>query len=233
MAPIKYLIFDADDTLWVNNVFYERATHNFFQLLVKAGASPEKMETDFQIIESQTVKEHGYGSDSFLVIMDRLYRRYTGILTRPQQHKEYQTIITDFKKRSQRRPAIFPGVISVLKQLQKKYELYILTKGNIAEQNRKLQHSRLLPLFHGTFVELEKNQHTYERILQQKGWAAEEVCMIGNSPKSDINPALRCGMHAVMIPYTYTWKFDTEPLMEDHPKLVIVQKFTDLLWVFK
>ena len=233
MTSIKYLIFDADDTLWANNVLYERATHNFFQLLVKAGANPQTVEMDFLGIESQTVKEHGYGSDSFLVIMDRMYQKYTGIFTAARQHKEYQAIIADFKKRAWRRPAIFPGVILVLKQLHKKYELYILTKGNIAEQNRKLQHSRLLPLFHGTFVELEKNQHTYERILQQKGWSAEEVCMIGNSPKSDINPALRCGMQAVMIPYTYTWKFDTEPLLEGHPRLVIVRQFSELLHLFK
>ncbi len=233
MLPLKYLIFDADDTLWANNVFYERATYNFSQLVKKTGVSLDKVEKDFQSIEVQTVKEHGYGSDSFLVIMERLYRKYADILTTVQQHKDYLSIITDFKKRTQRRPAIFPGVLPVLKQLQKRFELYILTKGNIDEQNRKLQNSRLLPFFHGTFIELEKNQHTYERILQEKGWLATEVCMIGNSPKSDINPALKCGMQAIFIPYTYTWKFDTEPLLEGHPKLVIVNRFADLLQILK
>ncbi len=228
MLPIKYLIFDADDTLWANNVFYERATHHFFQLAGKAGISQDKIEQDYQSIELQTVQEHGYGSDSFLLIMERLYRKYAAFWASPRQHKEYLSIIADFKQRAWRRPAIFPGVLPVLKQLRKKFELYILTKGDIKEQNRKLQNSRLLHLFCGTFVELEKNQHTYERILQEKGWLASEVCMIGNSPKSDINPALKSGMQAIFIPYTYTWKFDTEPLLVGHPKLVIVKRFADL-----
>jgi putative hydrolase of the HAD superfamily len=228
MLTIKYLIFDADDTLWANNVFYERATYHFFQLAGKAGVSLDKIEQDFQSIELRTVQENGYGSDSFLLIMERLYRKYSDILTTARQQKEYLSIITDFKQRAWRRPAIFPGVLPVLKHLRKKFELYILTKGNIEEQNRKLQNSRLLPLFSGTFVELEKNQHTYERILQEKGWQATEVCMIGNSPKSDINPALKCGMQAIFIPYTYTWKFDTEPLLAEHPNLAIVNRFADL-----
>jgi len=228
MLPIKYLIFDADDTLWANNVFYERATYHFFQLAGKAGISLDKVEQDFQLIELQTVQEHGYGSDSFLLIMERLYKKYADILITARQQKEYLSIIADFKQRAWRRPAIFPGVLPVLKHLRKRFELYILTKGNIEEQNRKLQNSRLLPLFCGAFVELEKNQYTYERILQQKGWLAAEVCMIGNSPKSDINPALKCGMQAIFIPYSYTWKFDTEPLLTGHPKLVTVKNFADL-----
>jgi putative hydrolase of the HAD superfamily len=233
MATIKYLIFDADDTLWVNNVFYERATHSFFQLAVKAGIKPDQVEADFLSIEIRTVKEHGYGSDSFLVIMERLYRKYSDLFTAASLQREYLSIISDFKQRSRRRPAIFPGVVPVLKQLRKKFELYILTKGNIEEQNRKLQHSGLLPLFSGTFVELEKNRHTYERILREKGWLASEVCMIGNSPKSDINPALQCGMQAIFIPYTYTWKFDTEPLLEGHSKLTVIRSFADLPQIFK
>jgi len=228
MLPIKYLLFDADDTLWANNVFYERATYHFFQLAGKAGISLDKVEQDFQSIELQTVQEHGYGSDSFLLIMERLYKKYADILITARQQKEYLSIIADFKQRAWRRPAIFPGVLPVLKHLRKRFELYILTKGNIEEQNRKLQNSRLLPLFCGAFVELEKNQYTYERILQQKGWLAAEVCMIGNSPKSDINPALKCGMQAIFIPYSYTWKFDTEPLLTGHPKLVTVKNFADL-----
>ena len=233
MTQIKYLIFDADDTLWHNNIFYERATYHFFQLVHRNRISLEKVENDFQIMEAKTVQEHGYGSDSFLIILERLYQKYIFIWSDKKYQKEYDTIISDFKKRSRRRPAIFPGVLTVLKQLGKRFELFILTKGNIQEQNRKLQHSRLLPLFKGAFVELEKNQHTYQRLLSEKKWSAAEVCMIGNSPKSDINPALKTGMHAVYIPYAYTWKFDTEPLLEGHPNLVKVNRFSELVHLFR
>jgi putative hydrolase of the HAD superfamily len=233
MKQIKYLLFDADDTLWHNNIFYERATFNFFQLAVKAGISLEKVEHDFQIIEARTVQESGYGSDSFLLILERLFRQYAGTLGGSDHHKEYEYILTDFKKRSRRRPAIFPGVVPVLRHLRRRFELYILTKGNIAEQNRKLRNSLLLPLFHGAFVELEKDRVTYERILKEKNWLADRVCMVGNSPKSDINPALKSGMYAIYIPYAYTWKFDSEPLLAEHPRLVTLSRFSELVNLFK
>lgn len=232
MTQIKYLIFDADDTLWHNNVFYERATYHFFQLVHRSGISMDSVEHEFQVAEVNTVREYGYGSDSFLIILERLYQKYAAVWSNKKYQKEFETIIGDFKKRSRRRPAIFPGVLPVLNQLRKKFDLYILTKGNIQEQNRKLQYSNLLPLFKGAFVELEKNQHTYQRILKENNWQSSEVCMIGNSPKSDINPALKTGMHAVFIPYSYTWKFDTEPLLEHHPHLVIVKSFSDLPGLF-
>jgi putative hydrolase of the HAD superfamily len=233
MLTVKYLIFDADDTLWANNILYERTTYNFFRLVEQSGLDQDTFEKDFQLIEKQTVHEHGYGSDSFLLILERLSKKYSTIINTVRRQKEYMSILADFKKRTQRRPAIFPAVFPVLKQLRKKFKLYILTKGNTEEQNRKLQASRLLPLFDGVFIESEKNRHTYERILKEKNWVAAEVCMIGNSPKSDINPALLCGMQAIFIPYNYTWKFDTEPLLEGHPQLVSVKRFADLLVIFK
>jgi putative hydrolase of the HAD superfamily len=77
-------------------------------------------------------------------------------------------------------------------------------------------------------VETEKNLHTYNRIIELKRWEPQTVCMIGNSPKSDINPSLKAGMYAIFIPYAYTWKLEDESLSE-HPRLTSLKKFSDLI----
>ena len=142
-------------------------------------------------------------------------------------------IIIEFKRHLKQPLAIFPQVIPTLKQLARSYDLYVLTKGNIKEQKQKLDRFGHISLFKESFVVLEKNINTYQSILRKNHWPADEMCMIGNSPKSDINPALKVGMFAVFIPYAYTWKLDNEALCQGHPKLVTISKFSDLLSLFK
>ena len=82
------------------------------------------------------------------------------------------------------------------------------------------------------FILPEKNDKAYSRLIKENGWLANETCMVGNSPKSDINPALRAGMYAIYIPYEDTWKLDNEPLEEVDEKLVVVNRFSELKSIF-
>jgi len=232
MESVKRLIFDADDTLWDNNIFYENATQEFFTLYVAAGGDKHQIENEFNETESAVVKEKGYGSNSFLYIIQSLFESHPELRENAEIETNYHKIINGFRKHLAGQIAIFPGVISTLKKLSNKYELYVLTKGNIEEQKQKLQRSKLLIHFQDSFVVHEKNLMTYKKILQHKKWRAEEVCMVGNSPKSDINPALRMGMYAVFIPYPYTWKLESEALLKNHPQLYVVSKFSDLISLF-
>jgi putative hydrolase of the HAD superfamily len=232
MEEVKRLIFDADDTLWDNNVFYENATQEFFELWVTAGGDRKQIEKEFNQTESAVVREKGYGSSSFLYIIQSLYESHPELKENIKIIRDYNKIIKSFKKHLEGQIAIFPEVIPTLKKLSNKYELYILTKGNLAEQKQKLRKSKLLTYFNDSFVVHEKNLRTYENILKNKKWHAEEVCMIGNSPKSDINPALRMGMYAVFIPYPYTWKLESESLLKNHSHLYVVSKFSDLIPLF-
>jgi putative hydrolase of the HAD superfamily len=229
MKSVKRLIFDADDTLWDNNVFYVQATQEFFQLCVKAGIESRQIEREFNKAEAAFVTDKGYGSRSYLAILSSLYESHPELKSHTRLKSRYHKIIKDFRQHLVGQPSIFPEVIPTLEVLAHKYELYILTKGNIEEQKQKLIRSKLLHYFKDSFVVSEKNLQTYQSILQQKNWSVQDLCMIGNSPKSDINPALNIGMYAVFIPYQYTWKLEDEALMENHPHLYIIPKFSDLI----
>jgi putative hydrolase of the HAD superfamily len=231
-SKIKRLIFDADDTLWENNIHYIKAAEDFADLITQLGLKKEKIELDFQTLEKSVVKEKGYGSKNYLFILRTLFDQYNSGNKNDKLISHFERICEEFEQHLHLPPKVFPPVPLILNQLKKKYPLYVLTKGNIEEQKRKLEKSSLLKYFQKAFVETEKDIGTYRRILSNNHWTANEVCMIGNSPKSDINPALRLGMCAVLVPYQHTWVLEEEPLEPNRDRLKIVESFADLPSLF-
>jgi putative hydrolase of the HAD superfamily len=232
ISKIKRLIFDADDTLWENNIHYIKAAEDFVDLITPLGYIKEKVEEDFQTLEKNVVKELGYGSENYVLILRTLFKRYTAENINGKLRNKFEQICEKFESHLHLPPKVFPEVPSILSQLKEKYPLFVLTKGNIEEQKRKLENSALLKYFQEAFVETEKDISTYQRLLNENGWLAEEVCMIGNSPKSDINPALRLGMCAVLVPYQHTWILEDEPLDANQERLRVVSSFSDLTRLF-
>jgi putative hydrolase of the HAD superfamily len=246
-AKIKRLIFDADDTLWENNIFYIRAAEDLVHLIHEAGfpesgfpesGFPESgfpeanIVREFQRLERQVVRKLGYGSENYVYILRTLFKKYVPDSENTTRIEKFEKICRDFENHVTTPPRLFPDVPKILKVLKQKYPLYVLTKGNIKEQKKKLERSNLLIYFQEAFVESEKDIQTYRRILKEKQWKASEVCMIGNSPKSDINPAIKLGMSAVFIPYKFTWVLEDEPLIENRSRLISVQNFSDLKTIF-
>ena len=227
-SQIKILIFDADDTLWENNIYYIRAAEDLVDLISEVGVSRTVIERQFQEIERSIVRDKGYGSKNYIHILQLLYNHYAEMLPNSKYKKRFDQLCLDFEKHIKVPPILFPGVLPILNDLSKIYKLYVLTKGNIEEQKKKRHRSNLLQYFLGAFVETEKNIQTYERILDENQWHVDEICMIGNSPKSDINPALKLGMYAVFIPYEHTWVLDDEPLIKNQHRLQIIHSFSDL-----
>ncbi len=228
MEQIRFLIFDADDTLWKNNLYFESARYEFIKLCEQYSPSTKSFDRIFDEFEWQVVRERGYGSRNFIFILETLYDNFSFLKGSTEARKSYHDILNKFTQHTSRPPELFEGVQSILKKLSKKYSLFVLTKGDSEEQTRKLVDSNLAPLFRKAFVVPEKNVNTYYEILMEQQWSPDTVCMIGNSPKSDINPALQAGMWAVYIPYPYTWKLDDEPLQKIHPRLTEIEKFGDL-----
>jgi putative hydrolase of the HAD superfamily len=231
-SKIKRLIFDADDTLWENNIHYIKAAEDFAELISRLGLKKKKIEQDFQILEKRVVKEKGYGGENYLFILRTLFNQYHSRHKCDKLIPQFKIICEEFEGHLHLPPKVFPEVPLILDQLQKKYPLYVLTKGDIEEQKRKLKKSLLMKYFRQTFVESEKDIGTYRRILRDNHWTANEVCMIGNSPKSDINPALRLGMFAILVPYQHTWVLEEEPLEPNQERLEIVKSFADLPSLF-
>jgi putative hydrolase of the HAD superfamily len=228
IKQVRQLIFDADDTLWENNIFYIRAAEDLLHLLVQSGGDREVLKQEFQTLEKRVVMDKGYGSENYLYILRTLFDRYHKPSAEPFILKKFDDICRAFISHVRNAPQIFPQVPDILAKLRYKYRLYILTKGNIDEQWKKVKRSGLLPFFDKAYVEPEKNLSTYQRILEENKWQADQTCMIGNSPKSDINPALTAGCWAVYIPYDFTWVLDDEPLGEGQERLETVTTFAGL-----
>ena len=232
IRQVRQIIFDADDTLWENNIFYIRAAEALVDLLAQTGLVRVQLEKEFHHLEKQVVREKGYGSANYILILRTLFNRYLPSIPDTSVSGGFEKICEDFLSHVKTMPKIFPQVPQVLERLRQKYRLFVLTKGNIKEQWKKLERSNLLGFFEKAYVESEKNLVTYHRILHENSWLPEETCMIGNSPKSDINPALIAGCWAVYIPYPFTWVLDDEPLHEVNEKLRSVNDFKELEGLF-
>jgi len=165
MQKIKNLIFDADDTLWENNRFFVETTDSFFQLCAKSGYEYDKVKKAFNEFELKIVKEKGYGSDNFIYILEYLFSSFNNRKTLDQ--KKFDDILEKFKSHTIHKPPVFPDVSDILDLLNQDYDLYVLTKGNIEEQQNKINRSGLKQYFNKEFVLPEKNDATYISILEE------------------------------------------------------------------
>lgn len=229
---IKQIIFDADDTLWENNMFYVQAGADFFDLIEKAGFSRREAEKEFDTLEVWVVKEMGYGSVNFVYILEELFKRYNAKNGRNLDQQKFKQIVKRFTDHPTGQPKMFPDVIETLNVLKNNFELFVLTKGEFSEQQGKIQRAGVDQIVKGYFIPSEKNDATYQNLLDEHNWKAEETCMVGNSPKSDINPALRLGLFAIHIPYRDTWKLDNEPIEAVEGRFLELQSFNELQKVF-
>jgi len=225
---IKQIIFDADDTLWENNIYYVRATDDFIKLLTSKGFNRDQIQKEFDDLEFKVVEERGYGSYNFVYILETLYQRYQNHI----DYKDFKTIIDRFSEHPKIKPRLFEGVIETLTYLKEKYKLFVLTKGDFKEQEQKILNAGIHRLVNAYFIVPEKDDSVYKQIIAQHHWSPEETCMVGNSPKSDINPALRVGMFAIYIPYSDTWKLDDEKILPVNGRFLQVDRFPELKKVF-
>lgn len=231
LKDVKQIIFDADDTLWENNIYYVQAAESFVKLINRGGFPAAEIEDEFDELEKKVVKERGYGSKNFVYIMEEIYKKYVKRGLEADGPK-FQKIIKRFIEHPVTPPNMFDGAAETMKYLQAKYNLFILTKGEQEEQEGKILRSGLDKYVDEYFVMDEKDDKTYEALIKKYKWLPDETCMVGNSPKSDINPALRSGMFAIHIPYRDTWKMDMEPIQSVDGKLIVLQKFKDLKDIF-
>jgi putative hydrolase of the HAD superfamily len=232
MKHIKQIIFDADDTLWANNIYYVKATNDFINLTEEIGFDRQQVQADFDRLEIQVVQDRGYGSKNFVYILEQLLKKYQTLNGKRLNPQKFNAIIDQFSEHPRSKPAIFKNVLSTLRDLMSRYDLYILTKGEQAEQKNKIINAGMHQLVKTFFIVSEKNDQVYRYLLMENHWQAAETCMVGNSPKSDINPALRCGMYAVYIPYSDTWKLDVEPIEDFKHRFIEIKQFADLRQIF-
>jgi putative hydrolase of the HAD superfamily len=221
------LLIDADDTLWENNIYFERAIAKFISFLDHREHSPEAVRAVLNEVERDSIVTHGYGLHSFSHSLVTTFEKLSVDPVTPELHEQ----IRSFAHHIADHPIeILPGVPETLGYLGERHHLILMTKGNPAEQSGKVERSGLKEYFAAIEIVAEKDEGTYRSVVAKYALAADTTWMVGNSPKSDINPALSAGLHAVFIPHDQTWVLEHEDL-ETAPakqRLLVVERFSDL-----
>lgn len=221
------LLIDADDTLWENNIYFERAIANFITFLNHREYSPEQVRLVLNDVECDSIVKHGYGLHSFAHSLVETFEKLSSGPMTPELHERIQS----FAHQIADHPVeLISGVPETLEYLCQHHHLILMTKGNPAEQASKVERSGLKEYFSAVEIVAEKNLTTYRSVTSKYALAPDFTWMVGNSPKSDINPALAAGLHAVFVPHNDTWILEHEELANAPPaqKLLVVERFAQL-----
>jgi putative hydrolase of the HAD superfamily len=220
------LLIDADDTLWENNIYFERAIAQFISFLNHQSYTPEEVRQILNQVERGCIIKHGYGMHSFAHALVETFERISLEPVTPELHEK----IVGFAHSIADHPVeILPGVPETLQYLAGRHHLILLTKGAVPEQWGKVERSGLKEYFAAVEIVVEKNSGTYREVVSKYGLGHGSTWMVGNSPKSDINPALAAGLNAVFVPHGCTWILEHEELAEAEPsRLLVVEKFAEL-----
>jgi len=201
------LLIDADDTLWENNIYFERAIASFISFLNHKTHTVEQVREHLNLCERATIAAHGYGVESFRRSLVDCFEQLTESTITAERHAQ---IVSFTEAIASNEIELLPGVGETLEELSKRHRLIMVTKGNEMEQTDKVERSGLRPWFSAIEVLAEKNIPAYRELIAAHQCDCGSTWMIGNSPKSDINPALAAGINAVFIPHDFTWVLEHE-----------------------
>ena len=196
------LLLDADDTLWENNIYFERAIAAFISFLDHKTHSPAEVRQMLNQAEHESIAAMGYGLGSFTHSLITCYQRLSA---REATATEEGKIRSFARSIADQEIELRPGVAELLPQLAERHRLILMTKGARQEQAEKLERSGLARYFSAIEIVPEKKEDVYREVVARHGCAFRSTWMIGNSPKSDINPALDAGLHAVFVVHKDTW----------------------------
>lgn len=224
---MSFLLIDADDTLWENNIYFERAFDQFVDYLDHSALTHQQIRDILNEIELVNAKIHGYGSLNFGRNLQQAYQHLAEdeISQRDLDH------VKALAERILEQPIeLIAGVEETLAELARQHHLTVFTKGHPDEQRMKIDRSGLGRYFAHAAIVKEKDAAAYRRIVAEQQMSTGETWMIGNSPKSDINPALEAGLGAVLVPHARTWVLEREDLrVPEGSRFLEVGVFTDLL----
>lgn len=221
------LLIDADDTLWENNIYFERAIAKFITYLDHKTHTREEVRLTLNEVERGNIITHGYGLHSFAHALVTTFEKLSVDPVAPEKHE----MIHSFCHQIAEHPIeIIAGVAETLDYLSKKHHLILMTKGNITEQSGKIERSGLKNFFSAVEIVAEKDPPTYAGIVRKYELPKKSTWMVGNSPKSDINPAIAAGINAIFVPHDNTWILEHEEVCSatNGSTLLQLERFSDL-----
>jgi putative hydrolase of the HAD superfamily len=220
------LLVDADDTLWENNIYFEHAFDDFVGFLDHSALTPPQVRDVLNEIELVNARIHGYGARNFGRNLQQAYRH---LAQREIREDDLRHVMSLAERILEQPLELLEGVEETLEYLAGRHDLTLFTKGHPEEQRMKVDRSGLAGYFAHTAIVKEKDAHAYRRLVDERGLRPEQTWMIGNSPKSDINPALEAGLNAVLVPHPRTWVLERAEVRDGADgRLLRVETFSDL-----
>ena len=224
-SNIKVIGFDADDTLWVNETYFREAEEKFADLLENY-ETKNKIDQELFKMEMQNLRLYGYGIKGFVLSM---IETALDLSDNKVPLATITTILNLGKEMIARPVELLHGVEEVLKQLEEDYRLIVLTKGDLLDQERKLDRSGLSKYFHHVEVLSDKKEENYINLLEHLEVPVNEFLMIGNSLKSDVLPIVNIGAQAIHVPFHTTWAHEEVSLEHYTNNHLTVNKLTEIL----
>jgi len=225
------LIVDADDTLWENNIYYEQCIAAFTDLMVAQGFEREEAERTVDAVERERIPQVGYAPEEFARSLVIAYQRLCESHDRPIED-EVSDVVWEIGQAVVEYPIVLlDGVVETLARLSGHCRLLLLTKGDREAQESKLARSGLGHLFGEVHVVPEKDAEVIRGLLARYGLQPEQTWVVGNSPRSDINPALEAGVGAIYVPHPNTWKLEHEEITEPE-RVLVLRHFGELSTLF-
>jgi putative hydrolase of the HAD superfamily len=221
----QFLIVDADDTLWENNIYFEQAFDAFVDYLDHSSLTPRQVRDVLDEIETANARIHGYGSANFGRNLQQCYRH---LAERDVGEDDLRTVLGFAEKILECPMEVIEGVAETLEYLHGRHDLTLFTKGHPEEQKLKIDRSGLARWFNHTAIVKEKDAAAYRSLSNGRGMEPARAWMVGNSPKSDINPALEAGLNAVFVPHQHTWTLEKQEIRPGTGQLLLLERFTDL-----
>jgi putative hydrolase of the HAD superfamily len=225
----QHLIFDADDTLWESNVIFEQVISDFLDWLDHPQLDRDEIRRILDDIEHANSAAHGYGTKVFTRSLEETFREVSAHEPRPE---DLDTIRGLTRRLAWEEIEVIAGVPETLAELATRHDLVMLTKGAHDEQQLKVEVSGLAGLFRRAVIVPEKDVDTYRRLVAEDGLDPALTWMIGNSPRSDILPAIEAGLRAAHVPNPHTWRLEHAQLPDEHPAILRLPDFPALLDYF-
>lgn len=228
-AQYKVIAFDADDTLFINEPYFDEAEERFCALLSDYLSKQSLSQALFKT-QIDNLPLYGYGIKGYVLSMIQTAYEVTNHTV---STKVMEKIIAIGKELLQKPIVLLDGVEETLQQLQGKYKLVVATKGDLKDQHRKLHLSGLGNFFHHIEVMVEKEMIDYEKLLNRLEISPKEFLMIGNSLKSDVLPVINLGATAVHIPFHTTWAHERIDHEIIHPNFYTVKNINEIIELLK
>jgi putative hydrolase of the HAD superfamily len=222
----KIVGFDADDTLWINEPYYQETEKNFSELLNDLYPEDLVSEELFKT-EMENLNLYGYGAKAFMLSMIETSLRISRNSISPSV---IEKIIELGKDLINKPVVLLDGVQTVLERLSRKsIKLIVATKGDLLDQERKLAKSNIIKYFHHIEIMSDKKESDYFKLISHLEISPKEFLMIGNSLKSDIKPVLDLGGYGIHVPYHTTWAHENIEKLESHPNFIEIKQITELI----